>query len=120
MGCMEMNMAGPFVLDKASILSRLGGDEEIFTMMVDMFLQDVDSNCDILGSALASGDASVLWREAHTVKGLLATFSDDAGAAEAYAVEQDAKQGIIANQAEAVAGLQRRLREVAAVLGGLS
>lgn len=71
-------MAGAFVLDKASILDRLGGDEEIFAMMVDMFVQDVDSNCAALGTALASGDAALLRREAHTVKGLMATFSDEA------------------------------------------
>lgn len=109
-------MAGPFVLDKATILDRLGGDEEIFAMMVDMFLQDVGSNCAALANALASGDAAVLRREAHTVKGLLATFSDESGAADACVVEQRAREGVIAEQAEAVAGLQQRLQEVAAVL----
>jgi HPt (histidine-containing phosphotransfer) domain-containing protein len=114
--CMEMNMAGLFVLDKASILERLGGDEEIFAMMVDMFVQDVDNNCTALATALASGDAEVLRREAHTVKGLLATFSDEAGAAEAFAVELRARDGLVADQAAAVDGLQQRLREIAAVL----
>jgi HPt (histidine-containing phosphotransfer) domain-containing protein len=111
-----MNMAGTFVLDKASILDRLGGDEEIFAMMVDMFLQDVDNNSAALAAALASGDAAVLRREAHTVKGLLATFSDEAGAAEAGLVEQQARQGVVADMAAAVEGLQQRLREIAAVL----
>jgi HPt (histidine-containing phosphotransfer) domain-containing protein len=109
-------MAGAFVLDKASILERLGGDEEIFAMMVDMFVQDVDSNCGALATALASGDPVVLRREAHTVKGLLATFSDDLGAEDASVVEQRARDGLVVDQAEAVAGLQQRLREVAAVL----
>jgi len=109
-------MAGPFVLDKVSILDRLGGDEEIYAMMVDMFIHDIDSNCDALTAALASGDARVLQREAHTIKGLLATFSDDIGAAEASVVEQQARQGIMATHAEAVAGLQQRLREIAAAL----
>ena len=80
-------MAGVFVLDKALILDRLGGDEEIYAMMVDMFLQDVDNTCDALAAALASGDATVL-----------------------------ANQGHLASQAEAVAGLLQRVREVAAVL----
>lgn len=109
-------MAVAFVLDKASILDRLGGDEEIFTTMVDMFVQDVDSNCAALDAAMASGDAAVLRREAHTVKGLLATFSDDAGAVDASVVEQRARDGLVADQAEVVAGLQQRLREIAAVL----
>lgn len=106
-------MADPFVLNRKSILDRLGGDEEIFAMMLDMYLQDVDSNC----AALASGDPAALKREVHTVKGLLATFSDDDGAAEALAVEQKAKHGEAAGLERAVAALQARLREVAVVLG---
>jgi HPt (histidine-containing phosphotransfer) domain-containing protein len=113
---MEIKMAVAFVLDRASILDRLGGDEEIYTMMVDMFLQDVDNNCDTLMAAFEAGDASVLQREAHTVKGLLATFSDDAGAAAAMQVEHQVRQGLLAGQADAVAGLQQRLREVASAL----
>lgn len=109
-------MAGPFVLDKALILERLGGDEEIFAMMVDIFVQDVDNNCVALANALASGDPAALRREAHTVKGLLATFSDDAGAVDASVVEKRAREGLVADQAEAVASLQQRLREVVAVL----
>lgn len=109
-------MLKSYVLDKPDILERLGGDEEIFAMMIDMYLQDVDSNCAALGAALASGDAVELQRAAHTVKGLLATFSDDSGSAAAFALEQGAKAGDGSRFAEAVAALQARLREVAAVL----
>ena len=111
-------MAESFVLNRALILDRLGGDEEIFAMMVDMFLQDHESNCTALADALAAGDAAVLQREAHTVKGLLATFSDDAGAQQALAVEQRAKAGDLSDLAAAVGDLQARLRLVAAVLRG--
>ncbi|HXE37024.1 MAG TPA: Hpt domain-containing protein [Azonexus sp.] len=110
-------MADPFVLNKKSILDRLGGDEDIFAMMLEMYLQDVDSNCATLAAALASGDPAALKREVHTVKGLLATFSDEEGAAEALAVEQKAKYGEVAGLERAVAALQARLREVAVVLG---
>ncbi len=49
-------MAAAFVLDRASILERLGGDEEIYAMMVNMFVADVESNCAALAAALAAGD----------------------------------------------------------------
>jgi HPt (histidine-containing phosphotransfer) domain-containing protein len=113
---MEMTMGEAFVLDKASILVRLGDDEEIFAMMVQMYVDDIDSNCEALSAALKSGDATILRREAHTVKGLLATFSDDVGAAVAAALEKQAAQGGVTDQAGAVASLQQRMREVAAVL----
>ena len=48
---MEMRMAAAFVLDRASILERLGGDEEIYAMMVDMFVADVENNCTALAPA---------------------------------------------------------------------
>ncbi len=111
-------MAEAFVLDRGSILERLGGDEEIYAMMVDMFLQDVENNCTAIAAAFAQGDATALRREAHTIKGLLATFSDDGGAADAAAVEHQARLDEIGGLAEAVSGLQRRLREVASVLSG--
>jgi HPt (histidine-containing phosphotransfer) domain-containing protein len=110
-------MAEAFVLDRGSILERLGGDEEIYAMMVGMFLQDVENNCTAIAAAFAQGDAAALRREAHTIKGLLATFSDDGGAADAAAVEHQAKVDEIGGLGEAVSGLQQRLREVASALG---
>lgn len=105
-----------FVLDRPAILERLGGDEDIYSIMVDVFIQDVDGNCAALAAALQSGDAQVLQREAHTVKGLFATFSDDVGAADALAVEFRAKQGDLAGLAAAVEGIRQRLQEVKTVL----
>ena len=109
-------MTGVFVLDRAAILERLGGDEEIYSMMVEMYLQDVENNCSALAASVVAGVLPDLQREAHTIKGLLATFSDDEGAAEAHAVEQKAKHGDLQGVDAAVLVLQTRLREVAAVL----
>jgi len=105
-----------FVLDRELILDRLGGDEEIFSMMVDLFLQDVENTALSLATALALGEDETLMREAHTIKGLLATFSDEAGAAEAFRIEQQAKLGDLCDLQPAVAAVQRRLFEVAEVL----
>lgn len=109
-------MTEPFVLDKAYILENLGGDEDIYQMMVDMFLQDLDSYCANLQAAFASGSISSVQREAHTIKGLLASFGDAAGAKEAYVIESQAKQGSIGGLEGKVSEVQARLREVAGVL----
>lgn len=111
-------MTSAFVLDKSIILDRLGGDEEIFVMMVDMYAQDVDNNCAVLAKAFAAGDQMTLLREAHTVKGLLATFADDEGAALAFAIEQQVKQGELGGLEMPISALQARLREVAGALKG--
>lgn len=115
-GLGEEGRPAAFVLDQASILERLGGDEDIYTVMVDMFLEDVENNCRALAGAIVAGDARTLSREAHTVKGLLAMFSDDFGVAQAFRLECQAKAGDLAGLDAAVASLQGRLREVAAAL----
>lgn len=109
-------MIEPYVLNRQLILERLGGDEEIFTLMIGMYLQDVDNYCNNLASTLHAGEATPLQREAHTVKGLLATFADEPGAQAAYLIEQQVKQGQLDGLATPVAVLQARLREVGAVL----
>lgn len=112
----EENVVSGFVLDRKLILERLGGDEEIYSVMVDMFVGDIDNNCRALTAALAAGDAVTLCREAHTVKGLLATFSDDVGAAMALHLEQRAHDGLLSGLEPEIEAVQRRLHEVAAVL----
>jgi HPt (histidine-containing phosphotransfer) domain-containing protein len=109
-------MSDSFTLDRALIMDRLGGDEDIYRMMLDMYLQDVEGNCAAISAALAAGDARATQREAHTIKGLLATFSDDQGAAAAYAIEIKAKAGDIAGLEAPLAALQGRLHDVAGVL----
>ncbi len=109
-------MAEAFVIDRAAILERLGGDEEIFAMMLDMFVQDVDNNCAAIAKAFTSGNPAAVQREAHTLKGLLATVSDDAGAADAYVIEKQAKAGDIVGLDGAVDALQQRIRHVGTVL----
>lgn len=109
-------MIEPYVLNRHLILERLGGDEEIFTVMIDMYLQDVDNYCNNLENLLQAGDAVALQREAHTVKGLLATFADEPGAQAAYRLELQVKQGPLDGLAAPIAALQARLREVGAVL----
>lgn len=105
-----------FVLDRSSILDRLGGDEEIFSIMAEMFIEDADGNCAALVTALRTADAQALQREAHTVKGLFATFSDEVGAADAQAVECRAKVGELAGLEAAVDRINRRLLEIKSVL----
>ena len=113
-------MLKPFALDKPSIMERLGDDEDIFSMMVDMFLDDVDNNCTALQSAMAAADAKQLQREAHTVKGLLATFSDEAGADLALSLEKEAKDGNLAAGANLLPQIMARMHEVGSVLQSLS
>jgi HPt (histidine-containing phosphotransfer) domain-containing protein len=109
-------MNQPFTLNRTLILERLGNDEEIFAVMIDMYLQDLDTYTSSMAKALAVADAPLLQREAHTIKGLLATFADDAGTQAALAIEHQCKQGRLDGLEESIRAVNARLLEVAEVL----
>ena len=109
-------MALNFSLDKALILERLGGDEELLVTMADIFVQESEDYCHNLDQALLANDAGKLRREAHTIKSLLATFADDEGTALAQAIEQQAKDEQLDGLADKAEELKARLRQVVAVV----
>jgi len=104
------------MIDKETILMRLGGDAELFAEIAAMYVEDAGGYAQALEEALAAGDWARVQREAHTIKGLLATFTDDVGTAMALAVEQQAGQEDAAALGDAVAQLLARVRLLAEVL----
>ena len=106
----------PFSFNRQIVLERLGGDEDILGVMIDMFLEDLDTYCNAVMLAWQANDASLTQREAHTVKGLLASFEDIDGTQLAYRLEHDAKAGHLENMEASIVLLQQRLREIAGVL----
>ena len=102
--------------NRAEVLERIGNDEELFCMLAGMFVADSPAYCEALKQALADGDAPTLHREAHTIKGLLATFSEDAGTALAQQAEDRAKRGDLEGAGELVAGLVEAIEGLADAL----
>jgi len=106
------------VYNRAETLARLGGDEELFRTLAAMFADDSAGYCRALERAMAARDAPTLQREAHTLKGLLATFSDDAGTALARQLEQQAEAGELADAGELTARLVTAVKRLADALSG--
>ena len=102
-----------YTLDKPMILERLGGDEEIFMVMVDMFLQDAENYGKALRDAYTARQQSTVQREAHTIKGLLASFGDDPGTQAALAIEMKAKTGDLSDLEAPIQELDQRIHHVA-------
>jgi HPt (histidine-containing phosphotransfer) domain-containing protein len=105
------------VYNRAETLARLGGDAVFFRTLADMFTAGSAGYCLALEQAMAAADAPTLQREAHTLKGLLATFSDDAGAALARRLEDLAKAGDLADAGELTARLVVAVKRLADALG---
>ena len=102
--------------DRDDAIARLGGDAELFAAAAAMFVAESGTYRAALQAALATSDAAQLRREAHTVKGLLATFADDEGAEMALAIEMQLKAGKLDDLEAPIAALQARLLEVGEVL----
>jgi HPt (histidine-containing phosphotransfer) domain-containing protein len=101
------------VYDRAEALSRIDDDEALLNDLVDMFLGDAEGYMNDIRQAMASGDMLHLQRAAHTLKGILATFSAAPAQAQALALEQAARN----QQTEMAApGLERLEREMARLL----
>ena len=81
------------IYDKAEAIARLDDNEPLFAELASMFVAESEAYCSALESALAAADAPALQREAHTVKSLLATFSYEAGRAQAMQLEHLAATG---------------------------
>ena len=81
------------VYDRADALSRIADDEELLATLIDMFVADAPTYLTDIESALRAADWNHLTRAAHTIKGVLATFSARRGEASARDLEQAAKAG---------------------------
>jgi len=81
------------IYDRADALSRIADDEELLAMLIDLFLADAANYLDEIDTALQTADWPRLTRAAHTLKGVLATFSAHRGEACARALEVAAKAG---------------------------
>ncbi|MDP2434050.1 MAG: response regulator [Pseudomonadota bacterium] len=79
------------IYDRADALSRIADDEELLAMLIDLFLADAANYLNEIDTALRTNDWPLLTRAAHTLKGVLATFSACRGEASARLLEIAAK-----------------------------
>ncbi len=73
------------IFDKSALLEKLGNDEEVYTEVIQLFLEDIPLKIEQLQEAFANNDTAVVKREAHTIKGA-------AGNVGALALQETANQ----------------------------
>jgi PAS domain S-box-containing protein len=81
------------VFDRAGMLARLMGDEELARTVVDGFLEDVPRQIEALRNYLGAGDAQGAFRQAHTIKGASANVGGEALRATALEMEKAGRAG---------------------------
>jgi two-component system, sensor histidine kinase and response regulator len=75
------------VLNRPVALGRIGGDEELLREIARLFLSEYPALIQEIRSAIDSGDAHMLERSAHSLKGSVANFEACAAVAAAYRLE---------------------------------
>jgi PAS domain S-box-containing protein len=108
------NEAVPQRFCRATVMERLENDEELFVMLAEMYVNEAENYAQQLHASIT--DLSKLEREAHTVKGVMSTFADDAGTALALSIERAAREG---NAEVAVGGVEQlcqMIHELAEIL----
>jgi two-component system, sensor histidine kinase and response regulator len=79
------------LIDHASLLERVEGDQELLSEMIHLFEEDAPKLVDAMRDALQRGDLAVLERSAHSLKGAASNLSAKVAAAAALQLEKDAK-----------------------------
>lgn len=81
------------MFDKAGMMSRLMGDEDLARIVIDGFLDDTPKQIEALREYLEAGDAINTERQAHSIKGAAANLGGEILRAVAFEMEKAAKAG---------------------------
>jgi two-component system sensor histidine kinase/response regulator len=81
------------IFDKADLLDRLMGDEELAKQILGEFLEDVPRKFVALKQALDNGDAPSVQHQAHSIKGESANVGGNALRQTAFEIEKAGKAG---------------------------
>jgi PAS domain S-box-containing protein len=112
--------APPLALDRARVLARLGGDEELLKELVGLFLADCPRLLADIDDALARGDAAKLRLTAHALKGAAGHFGAAATVDVAKRLETLGRNGNLAGAPETAAALKEELERLKPALAALA
>jgi HPt (histidine-containing phosphotransfer) domain-containing protein len=96
------------IFDRAAFLARLGGQEKQVDMFIAMFRKTIDENLPALCVAAADGDAGLIRKGAHLIKGISANIGANRMQSVSDLMERDAREGDLAASVAQAAELLRQ------------
>jgi len=108
------DLPGIFDLDDA--LERVGGDREILEEILEVFSESYPDQLSELKKAIDDGDASIVERAAHTLKGSVGTFSAKKALETALRLEIMGREGQLQEAAAEHSKLKQEVEELDAAL----
>jgi two-component system, sensor histidine kinase and response regulator len=101
----------PPVFDRADLVMRLGGGEELLGRFIGMFTRLTRGYLQALGDAVVSGDQGAARIQAHTIKGAAANISAVKLCRIAAGIEDLAREGLLGDTQQLLAELQLSFEE---------
>ncbi|MCH8062545.1 MAG: response regulator [Chloroflexi bacterium] len=108
------------VIDKDSALDQLEGDEELLGQMVGLILEDCPKFMEDIRAAIARGDAEVLQRTSHTLKGAVGNLQAHAVYEAALRLEMIGRSADLSGAEEALGKLNEEMNRLLPALEALS
>ena len=96
-------------LDSATALERVEGDRELFAELVRLFVEECPAAVKEMRRVLREGDARLLDRLAHTMKGSSASLGANRVSQAALVLEMRARSAALQNAGELIDSLQAEI-----------
>ncbi len=100
------------LFDSNELLGRVGGDRELLKMLVDLFFESVPGQLADLRKSIGAGNAYLVHRMAHTVKGAVGNFASPPAIEAAQRLEIMGKEGHLEDAAEVFAELEGTIEKL--------
>ena len=92
---MSYHQTSSAVVDRAAVLDRVGGDEELLQEIIVIFLEEYPALIDGIRDAVEKHDAGALERSAHNLKGTVSNFGANSATQAAFDLELMGRKGDI-------------------------
>jgi CheY-like chemotaxis protein len=106
-------------IDRASLLERVEGDQDLLTEMIHLFQEDAPHLLATMRDALQRSDFVLLERSAHSLKGAVSNLSAKTTAAAALQLENDAKNKDAESAGKSLVQVERAVKQLLPALAEL-
>ena len=97
-------------------LLNLGGDEELFQEIAEMFFEESQENMALLRAAIDAGDSQNIMKSAHALKGMVSNFAAHGVRAPALRLEKMGRRSELADAGATFTLLEVHINELGRAL----
>jgi HPt (histidine-containing phosphotransfer) domain-containing protein len=99
-------------LDESIALTRVGGDEELLSEVIGLFLDDYPHSLQRLREAVTAGDSSAVEQYAHSLKGSVSIFGAQEAVEAAFSLEKQGRSGDLTAAPDGLKRLEQALAKL--------